>query len=100
MRVDEVLALLADAHVPSGRVYTARDIAHDPHYQARDMLLMQQTRAGENIMVPGIVPKLSETPGSIRSSAPDLGEDTDSVLTELGLSTEQIRNLRERKVIA
>jgi len=100
LRVDEVLALLADAHVPSGRVYTARDIAHDPHYQARDMLLMQQTRAGENIMVPGIVPKLSETPGSIRSSAPDLGEDTDSVLTELGLSTEQIRNLRERKVIA
>jgi formyl-CoA transferase len=64
------------------------------------MLLMQQTRAGENIMVPGIVPKLSETPGSIRSSAPDLGEDTDSVLTELGLSTEQIRNLRDRKVIA
>jgi formyl-CoA transferase len=51
-------------------------------------------------MVPGIVPKLSETPGSIRSSAPDLGEDTDSVLTELGLSTEQIQNLRERKVIA
>jgi formyl-CoA transferase len=100
MRVDEVLALLADAHVPSGRVYTARDIAHDPHYQARDMLLTQKTRAGESIMVPGIVPKLSETPGSIRSSAPDLGEDTDSVLTELGLSTEQIRNLRERKVIA
>jgi formyl-CoA transferase len=43
---------------------------------------------------------LFRSPGSIRSSAPDLGEDTDSVLTELGLSTEQIQNLRERKVIA
>ena len=64
------------------------------------MLLMQQTRAGENILVPGIVPKLSDTPGSIRSSAPDLGEDTDSVLTELGFSADQIKYLRERKVIA
>jgi formyl-CoA transferase len=100
LRVDEVLAMLATADVPSGRIFTARDIADDPHYQARDMLLMQQTRAGENILVPGIVPKLSDTPGSIRSSAPDLGEDTESVLTELGFSTEQIRNLRERKVIA
>jgi formyl-CoA transferase len=100
LRVQEVLAMLATADVPSGRIFTARDIADDPHYQARDMLLMQQTRAGENILVPGIVPKLSDTPGSIRSSAPDLGEDTDSVLTELGFSADQIKYLRERKVIA
>lgn len=100
LQVKQVLALLAAAQVPSGRVYTARDIAEDPHYQARGMLLTQQTRDGHQITVPGIVPKLSDTPGSIRSSAPGLGEDTDSVLAELGLNPSQIQMLRDNKVIA
>ena len=64
LKVTEVLDLLAAAQVPSGRVYTARDIAEDPHYMARDMLLTQQTRDGKMFTVPGIVPKLSATPGS------------------------------------
>ena len=100
LQVNQALHLLAAAQVPSGRVYTARDIAEDPHYQARDMLLTQHTRDGHDITVPGIVPKLSETPGSIRSSAPRLGEDTDSVLAGLGLSEAQIQSLRDQKVIA
>ncbi len=100
LKVTEVLDLLAAAQVPSGRVYTARDIAEDPHYMARDMLLTQQTRDGKPFMVPGIVPKLSATPGSIRTPAPDIGEDTDSVLAGLGLSAQQIQFLRDKKVIA
>jgi formyl-CoA transferase len=97
--VAQVMELLAAARVPAGKVYTAKDIAEDPHYQAREMLLTQQTRDGHEVTVPGIVPKLSGTPGTIRSSAPHLGDDTDAVLAEAGLSTEQIALLRSKGVI-
>jgi formyl-CoA transferase len=97
--VQQVLELLAAARVPAGKVYTAKDIAEDPHYRARDMLLTQQTRDGYTVQVPGIVPKLSATPGTIRSSAPHLGDDTDAVLAEAGLSHEQIALLRSKGVI-
>ena len=66
----------------------------------RGFSLTQHTRDGHDITVPGIVPKLSDTPGSIRSSAPGLGDDTDSVLAGLGLSEAQIQSLRDQKVIA
>jgi formyl-CoA transferase len=98
--VAEVLAILGDARVPAGKVYTAQDIAEDPHYRARDMILTQQTRDGDELEVPGIVPKLMGTPGAVRSAAPRLGEDTDAVLREIGLTDEQIAALRERKVVA
>ena len=98
--VADVLKVLGEAKVPAGRVYTAKDIAEDPHYRARDMILKQVTRDGHEIEVPGIVPKLSATPGSVRSSAPRLGDDTDAVLAELGLSAEAIAALRARNVVA
>ena len=97
--VQQVLDALGDARVPAGKVYTAKDIAEDPHYCARDMLLSQTTRDGYKVQVPGIVPKLSATPGTIRSSAPHLGDDTDAVLAEAGLSDEQIALLRSKGVI-
>ena len=97
--VNEVLAALVEARVPAGRVYTARDIVEDPHYRARDMILRQTTRDGHEIEVPGIVPKLSATPGAVRSSAPGLGDDTDAVLGEAGFSAEDIAALRQRKVV-
>ncbi len=96
----EVLDILGDARVPAGRVYTARDIYEDPHYRARDMILMQHTRDGDDIAVPGVVPKLSATPGTLRSSAPHLGDDTDSVLRQMGLSNEHITTLREKGIVA
>jgi formyl-CoA transferase len=95
-----VLDILGQAKVPAGKVYTARDIAEDPHYRARDMILTQETRDGYEIDVPGVVPKLMGTPGSVRSAAPRLGEDTDGVLRELGLTDSQIAALREMKVVA
>ena len=98
--VDAVLAQLAEAKVPAGRVYTARDIVNDPHYQAREMILKQTTRDGHEVQVPGIVPKLLGTPGRVRSSAPRLGDDTDAVLAELGLSAAQIGQLRDNKVVS
>ncbi len=98
--VTEVLAALGEASVPAGRVYTAKDIVEDPHYRARDMILTQQTRDGHEIEVPGIVPKLMGTPGQVRSSAPKLGDDTDAVLAELGMSAEAIAQLRHKKVVA
>ena len=98
--VVEVLSALGEAKVPAGRVYTAQDIAEDPHYRARDMLLKQQTRDGHEIEVPGIVPKLLGTPGTIRSSAPHLGDDTDAVLAELGFGAAQISEIRARGVAA
>ena len=96
----EVLAALAEAKVPAGRVYTAKDIVEDPHYQARDMVLKQPTRDGHVVDVPGIVPKLLGTPGRVRSSAPKLGDDTDAVLGEIGFSADDIAALRGRKVVA
>lgn len=97
--VEAVLHTLGEARVPAGRIYTAADIAADPHYRARDMLLQQTTRDGHTLTVPGIVPKLSATPGSIRTSAPRLGDDTDAVLGEMGLGAQQIAELRARGIV-
>jgi formyl-CoA transferase len=96
----DALALLGQAKVPAGRSYTARDIVEDPHYRAREMVLKQKTRDGHEIDVPGVVPKLLGTPGRVRSSAPRLGDDTDAVLGEIGLSDKDIAALRGRKVVA
>ena len=96
----EVLDTLSAARVPAGKIYTAKDIAEDPHYRARDMILRQTTREGYELAVPGIVPKLTGTPGAIRSAAPRLGDDTETVLREAGLSDDMIRTLREQGAIA
>ncbi|WP_394791752.1 CaiB/BaiF CoA transferase family protein [Rhodoferax sp.] len=98
--VEAVITALLAADVPVGRVYTAKDISEDPHYRARDMLLQQTTRDGDTLEVPGIVPKLSATPGAIRSAAPHLGGDTDAVLKDMGLTEAQIATLRAQGVVA
>jgi len=81
--VAQVLDVLQAVSVPVGRIYTARDIAEDPHYAARDMLLNVTTPDGLNVQVPGIVPKLSLTPGQVTRLAPALGQDTEAVLGAL-----------------
>jgi formyl-CoA transferase len=82
-RVEDVLDALNAAAVPAGRIYTAKDIAQDPHYRARGMLQRVTTAEGLELDVPGIVPKLSLTPGAITRRAPRLGEDTAAVLAAL-----------------
>jgi formyl-CoA transferase len=96
---DAVLEALSKAGVPAGKIYSASDILKDPHYKARDMICEIETKDGARLKVPGIVPKLSETPGRIRESAPKLGEHTDSVLADLGLSAAEIHELRAQRVI-
>jgi formyl-CoA transferase len=100
LSVDAVLAKLDAASVPAGRIYTVADIAADPHYRARGMLEEIRTDDGDTLTVPGIVPKLSATPGSHRRNAPALGQDTDDVLRELGLTPEQIEGLKQRGIVA
>jgi formyl-CoA transferase len=81
--VADVVAVLQAASVPAGRIYTVADIASDPHFIARGMIEAATTPDGLPLAVPGIVPKLSATPGSIRSPAPTLGQHTDAVLGAL-----------------
>ncbi|HEX6317566.1 MAG TPA: CaiB/BaiF CoA-transferase family protein [Burkholderiales bacterium] len=95
----EVLNAMENAEVPAGRIYTAADIAADPHYAARGMIQQVLAGDGEPLKVPGIIPKLSATPGAIRTPAPKLGEHTDEVLKDLGFSSEEIVSLRKKKVV-
>jgi len=98
-QVAEVLEALNAVQVPAGRLYTARDIAEDPHYQARGMIERVTTADGLSVQVPGIVPKLSATPGGISRRAPKLGEDTEAVLRAVGVTSEQWAALRARGVV-
>ncbi len=97
--VDEVMTALDGASVPAGRIYSVADIAADPHYQARGMLDQVHMDDGSTLTVPGIVPKLSATPGSHRRNAPKLGQDSGDVLREIGLTDAQIVALRERGIV-
>jgi len=78
----EVLAVLDDAGVPCGMIYNAADIATDPHYGARQMILSvpEPGLGGEPVPMPGVVPKLTATPGSVSRGAPLLGEHSAEVL--------------------
>jgi formyl-CoA transferase len=96
---EQVLRKMQEAEVPAGRIYTAADIAADPHYAARGIIEEVIAGDGEPLKVPGIIPKLSETPGAIRSPAPRLGEHTDEILGSLGFSADQICAFRNKKVI-
>jgi formyl-CoA transferase len=90
--VDEVLDVLEKARVPAGKIFTAADIASDPHFIARDMILSETQSDGTQLLVPGIVPKLSRTPGGLHRSAPIIGQDNLAVLREIGITEEQIQN--------
>jgi len=91
----EVLSAMDKAEVPAGRIYSAADIAADPHFAARGMIVDTLAGDGEPLKVPGVVPRLEGTPGALRAPAPKLGEHTDEVLKEIGFTAEQIADLRK-----
>jgi len=95
----EVLDEMEKAEVPAGKIYSVADIAADPHFQARGMIESVIAGDGEPLKVPGVVPKLSSTPGRIRSAAPKLGEHTGDVLRELKFSAFEIEELRKAGVV-
>ena len=99
LSVAQVLELLDAASVPAGRIYTVADIATDPHYLARDMILQTVMADGSTLALPGIVPKLSRTPGSHRRNAPEIGQDTDAVLQDIGLTPAQIQALKDKGIV-
>lgn len=74
--------LLREAEVPSSRVFTIADIYEDPHFRAREMLVEVPHPSIGHTTQTGIVPKLSATPGSIRSTGPDTGADGERILRE------------------
>lgn len=95
---DQALEILDSVSVPAGRIYTIADIANDPHYKARGNIETIQMQDGSTLDVPGVIPKLSRTPGSIKTLAPDIGENTDEILRGLGLNEFQVTSLKERGV--
>lgn len=97
--LDEGLVLLAEADVPASRIYSAADWSTDPQFQARGMIESHSMPDGTPIAVPGIVPKFSATPGATRWLGPTLGEHTEEVLTELGLSQEEQNALKDKGAV-
>jgi len=97
--INDVLQALEQAEVPAGRIYNVADIVADPHYQAREMILDAQLPGGTHVKMPGIVPKLSETPGSVNWQGPALGQHTDSVLGDLGMTAADIAQLKTDGVV-
>ena len=96
---DEVVRLLNQVQVPNGKIYSIADIAKDPQYQAREMIREVMLPDGKRLKVPGIVPKLTGTPGEIGAPGPALGEHTDAVLRELGYSDGEIATLRAQGIV-
>jgi formyl-CoA transferase len=94
-----VLKALAEAQVPSGKIYSIADIVADPQYLARDMIRQATLPDGTTLRVPGVVPKLSDTPGDLEWVGPKLGEHTAEVLARIGYSEAEIAALRDRKAI-
>jgi formyl-CoA transferase len=96
---DAILQALDDARVPAGYPYTAEDIAQDPHYLAREMIQTFTRPNGKPLKVPGVLPKLSATPGRLGNGGPSLGQHTDDVLDEMGIDQQTRAKLRHAGII-
>ena len=97
--VDEVVTLLNSAQVPNGKIFSIADITRDAQYLARDMIQEVILPDGKSLKVPGVVPKLSDTPGSLTWVGPKLGEHTHEILHRLGYGDQQIEALRASKIV-
>ena len=99
--LDEVVAALNAAGIPAAPVYTVEDIFKDEHFKARDMLVRMPDEDFGTVALPGVVPKLSATPGEIRHTGHRVGEDTVDVLRDvLGLPADEVERLERERVIA
>jgi formyl-CoA transferase len=97
--LDDVLQALNEARIPSGKIYDIADIANDPHYRAREMIIDSVLPDGTPVQLPGIVPKLSATPGAVHRPAPTLGQHTEEVLERIGIDAATREAWRSRGVI-
>lgn len=97
--LDEVMEVLDRAEVPAGKIYDIADIVKDVHYRARGMIEQARLGDGRALKIPGIVPKLSDTPGVTRWLGPELGEHNETVLRALGYDADQISDLKRRGIM-
>ncbi len=98
--VDEVEAKMIAHAIPAGRVYKPADMIADPHFQAREAIVDIEHPRWKNLKMQGVFPKLSRTPGAIRAIAPQIvGEHNAEILTESGLTSDEVEDLKARRVI-
>jgi crotonobetainyl-CoA:carnitine CoA-transferase CaiB-like acyl-CoA transferase len=95
----ENLAIFEKAEVTAAPVYDIDQFIADPHVVAREIVVELPDAEMGRLPMHAVVPRLSETPGAIRSPAPALGEHTEAVLAGLGLSPADVVRLKERKVV-
>jgi crotonobetainyl-CoA:carnitine CoA-transferase CaiB-like acyl-CoA transferase len=99
LTLDDALAVMERADVPSGRIYSIEDIVRDPQYQARGVIEETTLDDGSKLAIPAVVPRLSATPGGTKWLGPALGEHTHDVLADLGYDEQTIQRLRDQGVI-
>ncbi len=97
--LEQALAVLDRHRVPCGPVYDAKDMMNDPHFNNRGMFEQVEIN-GEPLKIPAILPKLDDTPGATEWAGPELGAHTDEVLKSLGMTADQIDELKRNGVIA
>ncbi len=98
--VEEVIEVLAEAGVPTGKVFTAVDMVEDPHYAARENVVTVEDPEIGAFPMQNVVPRLSETPGKVRWTGPALGQHNDEVYGGLlKLGEEERAGLRERGIV-
>lgn len=95
--VADVLAVMEAQRVPAGPIYNVEDMLEDPHFNERGMFEDVEID-GKPLKIPAILPKLERTPGATEWVGPRLGEHTEEVLTQLGLSAEEVQSLSAKGV--
>lgn len=95
----ELLELLHEGGVPAGRVYRAEDMFADEHFTARNAIVRVRNSRGHEFAMQNVAPRLSDTPGGVRWSGPELGEHTDAVLAGLGYDAAAIEQLRNDAIV-
>jgi crotonobetainyl-CoA:carnitine CoA-transferase CaiB-like acyl-CoA transferase len=96
---DDVVAAFTDAGAAIAPIYTARDIVEDPHIRETEMLTEVPDDDFGPLLQHNVMWRMSGTPGSIRFTGRDLGEDTPSILDELGVTDDQLADLRDRNIV-
>src|SRR5690606_2943335 len=98
--IDAMSEALKAGGVPSGRIYSIREIAEDPHYRGRGAITRLRGASGIAVEMAAAFPLLPDNPGGIQDRAPTLGEHTDAVLAEAGFDAATLADLRARGVLA
>jgi len=100
MTTRQVLDLMDKFGVPAGLIYRPPDMLEDPHFKARDAIVTTQHPHFGDLKMQNVAPKLSETPGGIRSAAPEMGQHNEEVYLKLmGMYPARFDALKSRKVI-